>query len=321
VGVGLSLSFGSKSIEVTNVANLNWSGSLLAGTPEAGATWRLGPVRLGYIDYLNCLPVYYGIEQGVIDLPVAVKKGPPAQLNQLFLQGALDITPISSIEYARHAADTVILPDLSISAQGRVTSVLIFSKVPLAELQGRRFALTSHSATSVVLTKIIMHERYGVRPDYFSAEPDPVQMLAQADACLIIGDNALLAANDPQLRALYPNLQVIDLGEAFFELTGQIMVFGLWVIRRDFAERNPDGVRLVANLFRASQDYAMAHMSELVEEALKRRNLPREAVVEHFRLIRHHFTEPYKQGLLTYYRLAHKIGEIVTVPDLHVWGE
>lgn len=303
------------------MAILSWPGAALADTPEAGATWALGPVRLGYIDYLNCLPVYYGIEQGMIDLPVAVKKGSPAQLNQLFVQGALDITPISSIEYARHASATVILPDLSISADGRVTSVLLFHKVPLGAMHGRRFALTSHSAASVVLTKIIMQERYGAAPDYYRAEPNPAEMLRDADACLIIGDNALLAAHNPQLWALYPQLQVTDLGEAFKELTGQIMVFALWVIRREFAERNPDGVRLVANLFRASRDYAVAHMPDLVQAALVRRQLPRAAVEEHFRRIRHHFTEPYREGLRTYFRLAHKIGAIEAVPDLHVWGE
>lgn len=303
------------------MANPSWPGSALAGTPEAGATWRLGPVRLGYIDYLNCLPVYYGIEQGIINLPVAVKKGPPAELNQLFVQGALDITPISSIEYARHSADTVILPELSISADGRVTSVLIFTKRPLSELNGRPLALTSHSATSVVLTKIILQEKYGVTPEYYTAQPDAAAMLTEADACLIIGDNALLAASDPHLREMFPTLQIVDLGQEFKDLTGQIMVFALWAVRREFADRNPDGVRLVAKLFRASQDYSMEHMPDLVEEALQRRRLPRAAIEDHFRHIRHHFTPEYKRGLETYYRLAHKIGEIPAVPELHVWGE
>lgn len=299
-----------------------WLGTTaLAGSAEAGATWRMGPVRLGYIDYLNCLPVYFGIEQGIIDLPVAVKKGPPAQLNQLFLQGALDITPISSIEYARHAADTVILPDLSISADGRVTSVLIFSKVAPEQLDGRRVALTSHSATSITLAKVILQERYGVRPDFYIAPPDAPQMLKEADACLMIGDTALQAAYDPHLRELYPGLRVWDLGQEWHELTGEIMVFALWVIRREFAQRNPDGVRLVAKLFRYSQDYAMAHVSELVAEALRRRNLPVQAITDHFAQIRHYFSEPYKRGLRRFFELAYKIGEIETIPDLNVWGE
>lgn len=303
------------------MADSPWPGTLLADSPEAGATWRLGPVRLGYIEYLNCLPVYYGIEQGIINLPVAVKKGPPAELNRLFVQGALDITPISSIEYARHSEETVILPDLSIAADGRVTSVLLFTKRPLAELNGRPFALTNHSATSVVLTKIIMQEMYAAQPAYYAAPPDPVKMLTEADACLIIGDNALLAASDPSLKERFPTLQIVDLGEEFKRLTGEIMVFALWVIRREFADRNPDGVRLVSRLFRASRDFAVEHMGDLVEEALRRRNLPRAAVEEHFRQIRHHFTEPYKRGLRAYFALAHKIGEISAVPDLHVWGE
>lgn len=301
--------------------SLEWAGRELSATPEAGTTWRLGPVRLGYIQYLNCLPVYYGIEQGIIDLPVAVKQGPPAVLNRNFLDGNLDITPISSIEYARHAADAFILPDLSIAADGRVTSVLLFSRRPLEEMDGRPLALTTHSATSIVLTRIIMEEHYGVHPRYFRAEPDPYAMLEEADACLIIGDGALLAANDPKLRERFPGLQITDLGQAFKEMTGQIMVFALWVIRREYAERNPDGVKLVAQLFRASRDYAVAHMDDLIEEALRRRNLPRHAVEEHFRQIRHHFTEPYRRGLLTYFKLAYKLGEIPAVPELHVWGE
>lgn len=188
-------------------------------------------------------------------------------------------------------------------------------------MNGRRFALTSHSATSVVLTKIVMQERYGVRPEYYTAPPDPFAMLSEADACLIIGDMALLAANDSRLKEQYPDLIITDLGEAFKELTGEIMVFALWVIRREFADRNPDGIRLVAELFRASQEYSMAHMPDLIDAALSRRNLPRHAVEAHFRAIRHNFTDSYKRGLLTYYRLAHKIGEIDAVPDLHVWGE
>ncbi|HLO02301.1 MAG TPA: menaquinone biosynthesis protein [Symbiobacteriaceae bacterium] len=300
-------------------STLTWR--TLADSPEAGRTWQLGPVRLGYIEYLNCLPVYWGIEQGIIDLPVAIKKGPPAQLNKLFIEGALDITPISSIEYARHPGDTVILPKLSIAADGRVTSVLLLSKKPLGELDGAKVALTSHSATSVVLTKIILGEKYGVKPTYSTMEPDAYQMLAEADACLVIGDPALRAVNDPKLKETFPEMQIYDLGQEFKDLTGEIFVFALWVIRREFVDRNPEGVKLVAELFQASRDWAVEHWEALIQEGAHRRNLPESAVRDHFTQIRHHFTPEYRRGLLTFYELAHKIGEIPAVPELTVWGE
>lgn len=302
-------------------STLTWQGNALANSPEASRTWHLGPIRLGYIEYLNCLPVYWGIENGIIDLPVAIKKGPPAVLNKLFFEGALDISPSSSIEYARHPGDTLILPNLSIAADGRVTSVLLLSKRPLGQLEGAKVALTSHSATSVVLTKIILGEKYGVHPEYFRMEPDPYQMLAEADACLVIGDPALRAVNDPKLQEAFPEMKVYDLGEEFKALTGEIFVFALWMIRREFVEKNPEGVKLIAELFQASRDWAVEHWEELIQEGARRRGLPEAAVRDHFTQIRHHFTPEYRRGLLKFYELAHKIGEIPAVPELHVWGE
>lgn len=297
------------------MATLGWPGSALAGTPEAEAAWRHGPVRLGYIDYLNCLPVYYGIEQGIIDLPVCIKKGSPAQMNRMFAEGHLDIAPISSMGYAQVADRCIVLPNLSISADGRVASILLFTKRPLSELDGRPVALTSSSATSVVLTKIILQERYGVRPRYFSAPPDLDAMLQEADAALVIGDDALLA------RQSHPHLTALDLGSEWKALTGLPMVFALWVVNRSFAEANPDGVRLVARLLQESQNFGWANRGALVEEALRRRNLPRPLVEEYFTLIRHDLSPDYREALQIFLQHAHGLNELSEVPEFKVWGE
>lgn len=272
-------------------------------------------IRLGYIDYLNCLPVYFGIEKGVVDLSVIVTRGVPSQLNTMLVQGLLDITPMSSIEYARHAADCLILPDLSISADGPVGSILLFHKRPLAELDGRLVAMPSSSATSVVLARVILEERYGVRPRYFTAAPDIDAMLNEADAALLIGDDALLAAHNR------PELAAVDLGLEWKALTGEVMVFALWVMRREFAERNPAAVGRVAALFRQSQDYGMTYMQELIDEGVRRRGLPRPVVEDYFGLIRHELTPAYRRGVRTFFEHAVRIGELARVPDLEVWGE
>lgn len=298
----------------------SWSGAAaaLARSPEAEALWRLGPVRLGYIDYLNTLPVYYGIEKGIIDLPVAIKKGVPAELNRLFIAGGLDITPISSIEFARHADQCILLPDLSISADGRVGSIFLFSRKPLQEV--RRVALTSHSATSVVLTRIILQERYGLQPEYITMAPDLGAMLKAADAALIIGDAALVACH-AVARGAFPGVQALDMGQEWKELTGHPMVYALWVIRREFAERSPHGIRLVARLLQESQAYAWSRPRELVAEGVRRRQLPEPVVAEYFQLIRHEFGPRYREGLRAFLGYAQRLGQLDRVPELQVWGE
>ncbi|MFZ5816040.1 MAG: menaquinone biosynthetic enzyme MqnA/MqnD family protein [Bacillota bacterium] len=286
------------------------------GAPRSGLAESLVPtVRLGYIDYLNCLPVYFGIEQRAVDLEAELFKGPPVAMNQAFLRGELDVTPISSIEYARNAERCVIMPNLSISADGRVASILLFHRRPLVELNGRPVALTASSATSVVLTRIILQERYGVRPDYRTAPPDLTAMLREHEAALLIGDDALAAA------LKHPEIPVVDLGAEWKAMTGHPMVYALWVARREFADANPDAMRRVARLFTASQDFAWANRPAMVADAMRRRPFPRDVVEDYFDLIRHDFSPRYRRGLLTYLEYAHRLGEIERVPALHVWGE
>lgn len=283
-----------------------------AGAPVAPAA---PPIRLGYIDYLNCLPVYFGLERGAVELEVTVQKGVPSTLNRAFLEGRLDVTPMSSIEYARNAASCIIMPGLSISADGRVASILLFHKRPLAELDGRQVALTTSSATSVVLTRIILEEGYGVRPRYAAAPPDLEAMLAEHDAALLIGDDALLAAlNRPEIPCL-------DLGAAWKALTGHPMVYALWVARRELAEASPAALHHVARLLGASQEYAWDHRPAMVAEAMARRGLPRAVADEYFDLIRHEFGPRYRRGLAAFLERACRLGELREVPHLNVWGD
>ncbi|MEW8978165.1 MAG: menaquinone biosynthesis protein [Symbiobacterium sp.] len=272
-------------------------------------------IRIGCIDYLNCLPVYFGIEQGAVRLDVTVEKGPPAVLNRAFLHGRLDVTPISSIEYARHAGECVIIPGLAISADGRVASILLFHRRPLEELDGRPVALTAASATSVVLTRIILELRYGVRPVYRVVPPDLEAMLAEHDAALLIGDDALLAAHT------HPEIPHVDLGVEWKAFTGHPMVYALWVARRELAEADPAALRLVTRVFHASQEYSWDHRPEMVAEGVARRGLPPEVVDDYFDLIRHEFGPRYRRGLVAFYERARRLGELGEVPPLRVWGE
>jgi len=275
-------------------------------------------VRLGRVDYLNCLPVYYPLETGQVKADVELVKGVPSRLNKLFLDGGLDITSGSSIEYARHPGEMILLP-LSVSSDGRVGSIFLFSRVPVTELDGKKVCLPDTSATSVVLLKILFQHYYHVEAS-FETKPDNLDsMLSEADAALIIGDNAIIARQRVLAQRL--PLYVADLGEVWKEFTGERMVYATWMVRRKFAEERPEETQAVCQALLEARDLGLQQTETLLDVAHRRTGIDRTVLEDYFCLIRHDFDRDYQRGLLLFYDYAYKSGLIDERVKLEIWGE
>ncbi len=142
-------------------------------------------IRLGRISYVNMAPVFHRLNAEVEEI-----QGVPTELNRMLLDGQLDLAPISSIEYARHAVALRILPRMCVSSEGAVDSIQLVSRIPFPQI--RSIAVTPESATSVVLTKVLLPHVVHV----------PLE--EQADAKLLIGDAALRSAFEDPTPALRP---------------------------------------------------------------------------------------------------------------------
>src|SRR4029077_10883378 len=112
---------------------------------------RARMIRLGRIAYANMAPVFFRVEVEYEEVT-----GVPTDLNRRLIAGELDIAPISSIEYARHADTLRLLPRLCVSSEGAVDSIQLVSRLPLERV--RTVAVTPESATSVVLTRVLLPE-------------------------------------------------------------------------------------------------------------------------------------------------------------------
>lgn len=276
-------------------------------------------IRLGQVDYLNCLPVYHPLEEGLLPLEAELVKGPPTTLNRLLLNNQLDVTPMSSIEYARNADQCIILPDLSISADGRVESILLFSKVPVTELEGRKICLTSSSATSVVLLKILLEHYYHLDVEFETVSPDLERMMERADGALLIGDDAMRAHQFVKERnGIY---QVTDLGETWKQFTGMKMVYALWVVRRDYADHHAEAVDLISKTLLDALKIGFGRYPSLLVKAQQRSGLPLSLIEDYFQIMQYEFGEKARKALLTFYDYAYKSGLIDERVCLHVWGE
>src|SRR5919197_5570573 len=193
-------------------------------------------LRLGRISYVNMAPVFFRLDTDVDEV-----QGVPTALNRQLLAGELDVAPIPSIEYARHAERFRILPRLCVSSEGAVDSIQLVSRLPLEHV--RTVAVTPESATSVVLVRVLL------------PEATHVPLGEEAEAKLLIGDAALQSAfQDPTPH--------YDLGRLWLARTGLPMVFAVWAC----SEPAPPGLDDLESALVASVRLARAEPERLADE-------------------------------------------------------
>ena len=197
-------------------------------------------VRLGHIAFLNVLPLTYALAHGAAE-GLDILRATPAQLNGRLEARNLDVSGVSSITYARHAADLLILPDVCIASDGDVRSVLLVSRVPAEEIKDGRVLLSDKSASSHALLKIILRRAYDVAPVYETRALTPDDPVPEgAEGALFIGDDALELYHHPP-----DGIYIYDLARAWKRLTGMRMVFGIWAAARTFAAAHPAEMEMV----------------------------------------------------------------------------
>jgi len=270
-------------------------------------------LRLGKIGFLNVLPIYYPLESGIITHPFAIASGTPAHLNALMAKGDLDLSVVSSIEYARYPERYSILPDLSISCCGAVKSVVLFSQVPVSGLDGKTVTVTNNSATSVFLLKILFSERLGIKADLRSGSFEEVSLGGSLPlAFLAIGDEALrLSARD-----VYPHR--LDLGEAWHSWTGLPFVFALWVMQKKSAEKWDGSLENIIKVLASAKDWGRTHLDRVCAVAAQKGILGADELKVYYTGLRFDLREGEQEGLKLFYRFLKDMGEIPIVPELEI---
>jgi chorismate dehydratase len=258
-------------------------------------------MRVGRIPYINCYPVYGGIDRGVVELDAELVDGIPSALNRRMAQGALDISVISAVEYARDTARYLLLPDLAISCDGPVRSVMLFSRVAAERLDARRVLVTRSSMTSVALLELLFDHVWKARPSFVPADGEIADLARseqpEHDARLIIGDAALLLSSGAsELAREYPH--AYDLGAAWKAWTGLPFVFAVWVAQRSSpVERS---LALHAQLIR-SRDWGLENLGILADQAAQATGVSRRAALEYLSGLDYGLRYEHLAGLTTFF--------------------
>ena len=273
------------------------------------------PLRLGRILYTNVWPVYHYFDPSALSFPATTRIEVPAVLNRLLLDGELDMSPVSSFAYATASNDFLLLPDLSVSADGPVRSILCFSRKPFAEAVHGRIALTNTSATSVNLFKVIAEKAYEAKPEYITCEPDLEDMLRHADVALLIGDHAI--------RADWANTDYIvtDLGAEWKNWTGKSMTFAVWTVSKKAAARYPKQIAELAAAFAVSKQRSVQDVTPVAVEAQKKLGGKLEYWQGYFANLNYDLTPERLEGLSLYFRYVREMGLLPQEAEIDIWSD
>jgi len=248
----------------------------------------LSRTRIGIVAYLNSRPLSRGLELDASGADYELVYLPPARVANGLADGTLDVGLVPSIELAR-ISDLAVVPGLAIAATHEVRSVLLVSRVPVAEI--RSVALDENSRTSATLVRILLAERYGLHPETIPAAPRVAEMLESADAALVIGDPALTVDRERYV--------VLDLAGEWLELTGLPFVFAVWAARRRAA--TPE---LTAALT-ASYERGRRDLDDIVAQAAAESGLPAPVLRDYYsRNLRYEMGAAEQAGLAEFLRRA-----------------
>ncbi len=266
-------------------------------------------MRVGRIPYINCYPVYGAIERGIVALDARWVDGTPTALNRRMARGTLDVSVVSAVEYARIPDRYLLLPNLAISCDGPVRSVMLFSRRPAIDLDGARVLVSRSSMTSVALLQLLFEGQWRCRPRFVAGDAELSDVARFSgedhDARLVIGDAALLlsaarsrdsgagASSGPTYEHFY------DLGAEWKRWTGLPFVFAVWVAKR--STRVEDALR-VHTALSASRDWGVRHVPELVAAASARTGIGADVCEEYLSGLDYELSYAHLAGLTEFFR-------------------
>ena len=174
----------------------------------------LAPFRVGSVPYLNAAPLTRGLEEQIVFAP-------PSELARRLRRDELDAALVSVTE-ALFNDRYDILDGIAVASLGEVQSVFLAHRGPLEEAReiycDTRLAGQPEPAEGAV---------GGAGPEAGTQAAAGLRGRRRGwRMCFMIGDRAIDFARAPHGH------EILDLGTAWFEMTGLPFVYAVWALRR-----------------------------------------------------------------------------------------
>jgi len=276
-------------------------------------------LRVGEIPYLNLVPIFYMLRHECKCSDYEFVEGYPSKLNTMLREGAIDVSPSSSVEYLRREDSYDIIDGHSISSRGPVESILLFSRLPLKALDGRDVFATHQSDTSVALLEVVLKKFNNIDCNVKVTKMPSEEALRSHAAFLAIGDEALnsirtavnITEECPENGCRFYRFGIFqffvyDLGEIWFHKTGLPFVFALWIARKDLSDEKKYLVRQLASDLDRAKASALQRLPQISRSTTH--DMPDDDMLRYWEKISYDFDEEHRRGLALFRDYLDELG-------------
>ena len=251
-------------------------------------------MRIAAIRYINTLPLIYGMEYHP-DLKLTFDT--PSGCYRMLMEDEADVALVPILGTQMNSSVRAI-KGLGIAATNCTESVYLFATKPLDRI---KTVLTDPSSlTSVLLSKIILQEKYGNRPDFLTGSAENIhEILRLFDAALIIGDEAILADKS--------DYDHYDLASEWYSITGFPFVFAVWASKKSLSTAERE-------IFHTAFQQASENWETIYDQAARILAVDLPFLKRYYnKNLRYHLIRSDYEGLLRFLTIASDLGHLEKV--------
>jgi chorismate dehydratase len=240
-------------------------------------------LRVAAINFLNPAPLMWDFEHpplaGELAQRYTLHYTQPSLCADELLAGRADLglIPIASL-----TPELAIVPGCTIASLNEVRSIQLIIKSPHTLNTIKTIAADTASRSSLAYAEILFRKFLNTSPSFLPAAADPIAMLQQADAAILIGDPALLALESCEaIEATVGPCQWFDLASEWHTRTNLPWVAAVWAVRPEaLGHLTVSAAQLIEDL-ETSRNHGLLNIENLVEQWTPRIALP-PATIRHY---------------------------------------
>jgi chorismate dehydratase len=245
-------------------------------------------LRVAAINFLNPAPLMWDFEHPPLAAALAQRytlhyTQPSLCADELLAARAdLGLIPVASL-----TPDLAIVPGCTIASLNEVRSIQLIVKSPNTKSPHtlssvKTIAADTASRSSLAYAEILFRKFLNTHPTFLPAAADPIAMLQQADAAILIGDPALLALESREdIEKIVGPCQWFDLAHEWHTRTNLPWVAAVWAVRPEaLGPPNLTAAQLTEDL-ETSRNHGLLNIEPLVEKWTPRIAIP-PATIRHY---------------------------------------